>query len=80
MIGGLTAAMLWEITRHLLVWYFSSLSSASVVHGSLTSAIVVLLSIEIAAALLLLGAQVIAEYERLDRAWPGSPPKGLQTG
>jgi uncharacterized BrkB/YihY/UPF0761 family membrane protein len=38
-----------------------------VLYGSLASAIVVLLSFEIAATLLLLGAQVIAEYERLEK-------------
>jgi membrane protein len=38
------------------------------VYGSLTGAIVVLLSFEIAATLLLVGAQVIAEYERLENA------------
>jgi uncharacterized BrkB/YihY/UPF0761 family membrane protein len=35
---------------------------------SLTTAIVVLLSLEIAATLVLFGAQVIAEYERLERS------------
>jgi len=65
--GGVTAALLWEITRHALVWYFSTLSQVSVVYGSLTTAIVVLLSLEIAATLVLFGAQVIAQYERLDR-------------
>ena len=72
LIGGVTAAVLWEFTRHLLVWYFATLSQVSVVYGSLTTAIVVLLSLEIAAALLLLGAQVISEYERLGRA-PKAP-------
>ena len=57
--------MLWEITRHLLVWYFNTLSKVSVVYGSLTTSIIVLLSLEIGAALLLLGAQVISEYERI---------------
>ena len=65
LIGGVTAALLWELTRHALVWYFATLSQVSVVYGSLTTAIVVLLSLEIAATLLLLGAQVISEYERL---------------
>lgn len=65
--GGITAALLWELTRHVLVWYFSTLSQVSVVYGSLTTAIVVLLSLEIGAALLLLGAQVISDYERI--AW-----------
>ncbi|HEX9451543.1 MAG TPA: YihY/virulence factor BrkB family protein, partial [Burkholderiales bacterium] len=65
LIGGATAGILWEAIRHGLVWYFGTISQVSVVYGSLTSAIVVLLSFEIAATLLLLGAQVIAEYERL---------------
>ena len=74
LLGGVTAALLWEITRHVLVWYFSTLSQVNVVYGSLTTAIVVLLSLEIAATLLLLGAQVISEYERTDRetAPPGA--------
>lgn len=71
LIGALTAALLWEVTRHLLLWYFSTLSQVSVVYGSLTTAIVVLLSLEIAAALLLFGAQVISEYERIEH---GAPP------
>lgn len=64
LIGGATAGILWEAIRHGLVWYFGNISQVSVVYGSLTSAIVVLLSFEIGATLLLLGAQVIAEYER----------------
>jgi membrane protein len=68
LIGGATAALLWEVTRRVLVWYFSTLSQVSVVYGSLTTAIVVLFTLEIAATLLLLGAQVISEYERIDRS------------
>ena len=67
LIGGVTATVLWEITRHTLVWYFSTLSQVKLVYGSLTTAIVVLLSLEIAAMVLLLGAQVIAEFERIRR-------------
>ena len=65
LIGGATAALLWELTRHVLLWYFDSLSRVGEVYGSLTTAIVVLLSLELAATLLLFGAQVIAEYERV---------------
>ena len=50
------------------------------VYGSLTTAIVVLLSLEIAATLVLLGAQVIANYERLDRTGSAKPPKGELSG
>jgi membrane protein len=68
LIGGVTAGLLWEITRHIVVWYYNTLSQVSVVYGSLTTAIAALLSVEIAAIVLLFGAQVIAEYERLDSA------------
>lgn len=66
LIGGFTAAVLWEVLRHVLIWYFATLSKVSVVYGSLTTAVVVLFSMEIAATVVLLGAQVIAEYERLE--------------
>ena len=67
LVGGVTATILWEITRRVLVWYFATLSQVNVVYGSLTTAIVVLFSFEIAATLLLFGAQVISEYERIER-------------
>jgi membrane protein len=79
LLGGVTAALLWEITRHVLVWYFSTLSQVNVVYGSLTTAIVVLLSLEVAATLLLLGAQVISEFERIDRPEKPPPANPLQT-
>ena len=65
LIGSVTATLLWEITRHVLIWYFGTLSNVGVVYGSLASAIVVLASLEFAAIFLLLGAQVVAEYERI---------------
>jgi len=79
LIGGVTAALLWEITRHVLVWYFATLSQVNVVYGSLTTAIVVLLSLEIAATLLLLGAQVISEYERIGRDLLNALPQAFRT-
>ncbi len=74
LLGGVTAALLWEVTRRVLVLYFATLSQVSVVYGSLTTAIVVLLSLEIAATLVLFGAQVIAQYERLERTGSMKPP------
>lgn len=65
LIGGVTATLLWEPTRRLAVWYFANLSYVNVIYGSLATSIVALLMLEIAAIILLLGAQVIAEYERL---------------
>ncbi len=79
LIGAVTATVLWEITRHILVWYFGTLSQISVVYGSLTTAIVVLASLDIAATLLLLGAQVIAEYERIGTQGEHVAPRPLRT-
>jgi YihY family inner membrane protein len=79
LIGGVTAGLLWELTRHVLVWYYASMSSIQVVYGSLTTSIIVLLSVEIAAIVLLLGAQVIAEYERVRREPIDAPAKPMRT-
>jgi membrane protein len=79
LVGGVTAALLWELARHVLVWYFSTLSQVNVVYGSMTTAIVVMFSLEIGATLLLFGAQVIAEYERIASARPDRQGKSLST-
>jgi YihY family inner membrane protein len=63
LIGGITATILWEITRRVLVWYYSAISLVNLIYGSFTTVVVFLLSIEAAALILLLGAQVIAEFE-----------------
>jgi YihY family inner membrane protein len=79
LIGGATAGLLWEAVRLALGWYFGALSQVTVVYGSLTTAIVVLLSLEAAATLLLLGAQVIAEYERIETGETPKEPVPMRT-
>ncbi len=79
LVGAVVAALLWELSRHLLVWYFATLSQIGSVYGSLTTAIVVLLSLEVAATLVLLGAQVISEYERVGRTDPAARPRPFRT-
>lgn len=64
LIGGATATLLWEAIRHVLVWYFAKLSMVNLIYGSLAATIVVLLTLEAASLILLLGAQVIAEVDR----------------
>jgi YihY family inner membrane protein len=80
LMGGVAAAFCWEVTRHVLVWYFATLSQVGVVYGSLTTAIVVLLSLEIAATVVLLGAQVISEYERIGTGQQDKPARSVRTG
>lgn len=63
LVGGLFAAVLWRLVARLMVWYFTNVSMVNVIYGSLASVVVVLLYLEIAFVILLLGAQVIAELE-----------------
>jgi uncharacterized BrkB/YihY/UPF0761 family membrane protein len=50
--------------RHALIWYYATISQIQVVYGTFATAIAIMLSVEIAAIVLLLGAQVIANFER----------------
>ncbi len=77
LIGGVAATLLWELTRHFLVWYFATLSLVNLVYGTFATTIIALLSLEAGAVIVLLGGQVIAEYERLGTAHKRN--HGLQT-
>jgi membrane protein len=75
-VGGLVAAVLWEGMRRTLAWYFANVSLVGLIYGSLTTVIVLLLTIEMGAIILLLGGQVIAEIVRSDDggvAWYDDP-------
>lgn len=63
LVGGFVAALLWEGIRFLLMFYFLNVSLVNVVYGSLATLIVVLLTLEAGAVIVLLGAQIIAELE-----------------
>lgn len=62
--GGITATILWEIARYLLVIYYTKVSIVNVIYGSMATIIIVLLTLEVVALILLLGAQVIADLQR----------------
>jgi YihY family inner membrane protein len=77
LVGGTVAAILWEIVIRAVVWYFANISLVNVIYGSLATVVVVLLCMEIAAVIILLGAQVIAEVEKsadADVPWWEPPP------
>lgn len=74
--GGVTAAIMWELLRAALVGYFTHLSIVNAVYGSMATTIILLLTMEAAAFIVLLGAQVIAELQRaieLDIPWWHDP-------
>jgi membrane protein len=79
LIGGASAGLLWELTRHFLAWYYGTMSQVRVVYGTLATSVLALLSVEIGAILLLFGAQVIAEYERSSYEPASVPQQALST-
>jgi YihY family inner membrane protein len=79
LLGGITATVLWEITRHVLVWYYSTLSFINLIYGSLAALVIALLSIEAASIIILLGAQVIAEFERSSEDVKDTKNSGFET-
>jgi membrane protein len=79
LIGGTVATLLWELMRHVLIWYFSTLSLVNLIYGSLATVIVALLSLEVGAVILLLGAQVIAVYERQTMEFKAEGEGGMRT-
>jgi membrane protein len=62
-LGGVVATGLWEPTRYLLTWYLTNISNVNVIYGSFATVVVILVTLEMGAFIILLGAQVIAEYE-----------------
>jgi len=79
LIGGVAATVLWEITRRVLVWYYSVISMVNLIYGSFATAVVALLSTEAIALILLLGAQVIAELERKPDELTDEKRSGFET-
>lgn len=86
LIGGITATVLWEIVRHLLVTYYATVSPVNVIYGSMATIIIVLLTMEAVALILLLGAQIIADLHSSSNAgiaWHEDPealPDSIDAG
>ena len=80
--GGFTATILWEIVRHLLVSYYSTVSMVNFLYGSMATIIIVLLTMESVALILLIGAQVISNLQRASEAgisWYEDPDQPIKS-
>lgn len=60
LMAGAVVTAIWLVINHILGWYFVNITSASVVYGSLSTAVIVLFSLEIFTVLLLFGAQILS--------------------
>lgn len=63
--GALVAAVLFELSKGLFLWYLDNIAIYNQVYGSVASIIVLMLWIYVSALILILGAQLSAEYSRL---------------
>lgn len=68
--GAVVAALLFEASKFLFVWYLESWAVYDQVHGSLASMIILLSWVYLSALILILGAHISCQYELLYR--PGA--------
>jgi membrane protein len=62
--GTAVGAVLFELAKGGFFWYLRTLAGYSLVYGPLTGVVVLLIWVYLAAMILLVGAEVIAEMER----------------
>lgn len=65
-IGAIVAAVLFEISKNLFVWYLNNFASYDQVYGTLASVMVLLIWAYISAFLLILGAEISSEYAKME--------------
>ena len=66
-LGALLAAILFEAGKYAFSWYLTGFARYSLIYGSLGTTIVFLMWTYLVALILLLGAELTAEYARLRR-------------
>lgn len=66
-VGALIAAMLFEITKNLFIWYLNTFTNFDNVYGTLASVLIFLLWAYLSGLILILGAELSSEYGRIRR-------------
>jgi len=66
-LGALIAATLFEVGKNLFVWYLGQFTNYSQIYGSLASVIILLLWLYLSSLVLILGAEIGSEYQKLRR-------------
>lgn len=84
--GALVAGVVFELAKILFLWYLENFAIFDQVYGSLASVIVLMFWAYLSAYLLILGAEICYEYERIyypeDRSQESAPPESspVQSG
>jgi membrane protein len=64
-LGGLAAAVLFEVNRFIFVWYLENVAIYSQLYGSLASVMALLIWAYLSSLIFILGAEISVEYQRL---------------
>ena len=67
-LGAVIAACLFEVGKHLFIWYLGNFADYSELYGSVASVVVLMVWAYFSAFILILGAEVASEYRRLKLA------------
>lgn len=62
LVGAVVAAMLFELVKNIFAWYAQNLANYNLVYGSVGTVVVLLTWIYFSAAIMLLGAELSAQY------------------
>lgn len=65
--GALQAAILWEVTKQIFIWYVASVADFRKVYGSISAVLVLLIWTHVSALILIWGGEFSAEYARFRR-------------
>jgi membrane protein len=63
--GALVAALMFELSKGLFLWYLENVATYDQVYGNLASVVVFLFWAYLTSLILILGAEISSEYERL---------------
>ncbi len=61
--GGLSAVLVWEIGRHIFIWYMSAITKISLIYGSISTLIIAVLWVYFSVSVMLWGAEVAYSHE-----------------
>ena len=64
-LGAAIAAVLFELGKNLFVWYLATFANYQQVYGPLASVMIFLIWAYVSALILILGAEISSEYERI---------------
>ena len=67
-VAAVVASVLFELSKTLFAYYLGNLSALDLVYGSVTTVVALMLFLYVVAMVLVLGAELASEYNRLSRA------------